>query len=528
MRAPARPLSDRVTTVPFRLPNARSPSWVLAESVAAAAFSLLSMLVVGRVIGPHATGVGTVAVSAFLLVEVFGAVLFPDALVQLPHMARRHADSATTAAVLIGAVLGCALAAAAPWLAAGAGAPEVVWLVLALAPLAPVSAFSGTVSGLLLREQRFRLLSLRLLVGQALALVTGLSLAAAGYGAWAMVGSQVVATAVTFLLMLKGAASFGLRPRLSVAALRELWPVAGPQMAGVAVNIGRYRLFLLALGLMMPQAVLAMSHFAFRLLDAALGMVWQVSGRLGMPRLCALQHDRHAMAEAYGDIAELQALLGLPICVGAALVAPDMVTELLGPAWAGTAEATRVVAVAAMAFVVIGDQASLFVAVGKAGRNFQVAVALLLVPLAALAVFRPETPFEAAVAWSVQCLAVPPVLAAVVLRELGRTPGWLARRVAPAATAAASMAAAVAALHATVALPPAARLAASIGLGAVVYAAVAWLALGRRWPRALRTSAPPPADRAAEDRNPPERAGVRTAPRPVEGGIEARPAANVG
>ena len=173
---------------------------MLAESVAGAVFSLVSMLVIGRVIGPDATGVGSIAIAAFLMVEVFGAVLFPDALVQLPGLARRHSDSAATAAVLLGAALGVGLATAA-LLAAGAGAPEVTWLVLAMAPLVPLSAFSGTASGLLLREQRFRLLSLRLLLGQPLALSLGLLLASRGHGPWAMVGSQAVATAVTFLLM---------------------------------------------------------------------------------------------------------------------------------------------------------------------------------------------------------------------------------------------------------------------------------------------------------------------------------------
>jgi O-antigen/teichoic acid export membrane protein len=194
-----------------------------------------------RVIGPHATGVGTIAIAAFLIMEVFGAVLFPDALVQLPGLTRRHSDSAVTAAVLVGVVLGLGLAAAAPLLAAGAGAPEVTWLILAVAPLVPVSAFSGTVSGLLLREQRFRLLSLRLLLGQPLALTAGLVLASHGYGPWAMIVNQVVATSVTFLVMLGDRS--GLRPRLDPGALRDLWPVAGPQMAGVAVNIGRYRIF---------------------------------------------------------------------------------------------------------------------------------------------------------------------------------------------------------------------------------------------------------------------------------------------
>jgi PST family polysaccharide transporter len=465
---------------------------VLAESVAAAALSLLSMLAIGRVIGPDATGVGTVAIAAFLMVEVFAAALFPDALVQLPGLARRHSDSAATAAVLVGAALGLCLAAAAPLLAAGADAPEAAWLVWALAPLVPLSAFAGTVSGLLLREQRFRLLSLRLLVGQPLALAAGLLLAVHGHGPWAMVASQAVATAAAFLLMAWGVRSAVPRPRLDRGALRELWPVAGPQMAGVAVNMGRYRIFLLALGLVVPQALLAVSHFGFRLLDAALGVVWQCTGRLAMPRLCALRHDREAMAEAYGDLAQFQALLGLPVCAGIALVAPDMVSVLLGPAWAGTAEATRVVAVAAMAVVLTGDHSSLFVAVGKARRNLHAAVAALVLPLAALAVLRPGTPQEVSYVWSAQCLILPPVLAWIVLEELRRPAWWLARKVAPAVAATAAMALAVLLLRNALALPPPARLVVAASGGAVAYAAAAWLALGGRLPRALLTAAPAP------------------------------------
>jgi O-antigen/teichoic acid export membrane protein len=477
---------------------------VLAESVAAAVLSLLSMLAIGRVIGPQATGLGTIAIAAFLTVEVFSAVLFPDALVQLPRPERRHPDSAVTAAVLLGAALGAGLAAAAPLLAASEGAPEILWLVLALAPLVPMSAFSGTVSGLLLREQRFRLLSMRLLLGQPLALAAGLVLAVQGHGPWAMVASQAVATSATFLLMLWGVRGAGLRPRLDRGALRDLWPVAGPQVAGVAVTVGRYRIFLLALGLVVPQAVLALSHFAFRLLDGALGVVWQCAGRLAMPRLCALQDDRKAMAETYGDIAQLQALLGLPICAGVALVAPDMVAVLLGPAWAGTGEATRVVGFAAMAMVLHGDQSSLFVAVGKAKRNFHVAVAHLVVPLAALALVRPDTPLEAALVWAAQCLLVPPVLAFVVLRELRRPVSWLARKVAPAVAATAAMALAVLAVQNAFAMPPPARLLASVAAGAAVYAAVAWVALGRRLPRALLTTPTGP-----------RRAPVAAPPRPA-------------
>ena len=165
-------------------------------------------------------------------------------------------------------------------------------------------------------------------------------MAAEGHGPWAMVANQVVATVITFLLLL-GGGRLRLRPRLDVAALGDLWPVALPQVAGVAVMVGRYRLFLLALGFVVSQSVLAVSHFAFRLLDAALAVVWQTVGRLAMPRLCALQGDRRALAEAYGELAQLQALLGLPIAAGLALIAPELVHGLLGPDWAGPAARRR-------------------------------------------------------------------------------------------------------------------------------------------------------------------------------------------
>jgi hypothetical protein len=90
--------------------------------------------------------------------------------------------------------------------------------------------------------------------------------------------------------------------------------------------------------------------------------------------------------------------------------------------------------------------------------------------------------------WSAQCLLVPPVLAFVVLRELRRPLSWLARRVGPAAVATAAMAAAVLALQNAVPMTPSARLLASASVGAAVYVAVAWLALGRHLPRALLTA----------------------------------------
>jgi PST family polysaccharide transporter len=457
---------------------------VLAETATSALFSLLSMLAIGRVIGPEATGTGMIAIASFALLDLIGATLFPDAIVQYRRLSQRHAASALSVAALVGGAAGLLFAGMAPLLEKWSAAPGVEELCLALAPLLPVSAFAGAGSGLILREQRFAPLAGRVLVGQPLALAVGLGLAETGHGAWAMIGNQIVASLVSFAVVLW----FGrlwLRPRIDTAALRDLWPVAVPQVMAVVVLVGRYRLFLVLLGLIATEAVLAVSHFAFRMLDAALVIVWQSTGRIAMPRLCALQGDRDAMAEAFGDLAQLQALLGMPLAAGIALTAPDLVQALLGKAWSGSAQAAQIVGVAALLAFVHGDTISLFVARGKARWNLLINLGALTMPLAALLILHPQTPSGAALAWASQSVVLPPLLTWLVLREVGRPLSWLLARIAPALVATAAMAIAVLALQRMVSLPPALELGASAVSGALVYGAVVWAMLGGRLPRAL-------------------------------------------
>ncbi len=451
------------------------------------------MLVIGRVIGPEATGTGMIAIASFTLFDMVGATLFPDALVQHRRLETRHAGSALTFAMAVGLVAGLLFAGFGPMLAGWSDAPLVSVLCLALAPLLPLSAFSGAASGLVLREQRFALLATRVLIGQPVALLAGLAFAYAGAGPWAMIANQATATAVVFLLMFLFARA-PLRPRLDRAALRELWPVALPQVAAIGVLVGRYRLFLVVLGLMTSEAVLAVSHFAFRMLDAVLVMVWQATGRIAMPRLCALQHDRHALAEAYGDLAQLQALLGMPMAAGIALVAPDLVQALLGPAWAGAAHAAQIAGFAAVLTFIYGDTLSLFVALGKARWNLGVNIVLLILPLAALLIVQPETPQQVAIAWAAQSWVMPPILTAIVLRELRRPPSWLLARIAPGLVGTAGMTATVLAMELALRLPAGIELMLAAVVGGAVYTAIAWTMLRGRLPRALaRQQTPMPA-----------------------------------
>lgn len=469
------------------LPGATSSAWVIAETGTSAVFSLFTLMLIARVIGPEAAGVGAVAIAGFLLADLACASLFTDALVQRREMSDRHARSAVTVQVLVGLMGAGLLALLAPGLAASTDSPQVLPLTLALATLLPFSAFSGASAGLVLRGQRYRLLAMRVLVGQPLGLVAGLLVADAGGGAWAMVAQQAGATLGTFVLLLL----FGglrLRPRLSGRAIADLWPIAGPQILAIVVLAGRYRLFVLALGIVTAEAVVAVCNVAFRLVESGLAVVWGSTSRLALPRFSAVQDDRAALAEAYGEIAQLQALMGMPIAAGIALVAPDLVAALLGPVWAPAAAAAQVVAWIAVLGFAAGDAGSFFVALGRTRRNLGIATAVMVVPIILLLLVRPATPTGVGLCWAASTIITSPWVIWLVLRELRRSLWWLLRRLIPALAATGAMTVAVLAVQSGMQLPPLLELVVSAATGGLVFGVVAWLALGRQLPAALRTA----------------------------------------
>ena len=350
------------------LPGANAPSWVLAETGVNAVFSLLSMLAISRTIGPAAAGVGAVAIAAFLLLDLFGGSMMTDALIQWRRLEPRHARSAMTLTVLTGCVAALVMVATGFVLAASTGHAQIASLTMGLAPLLPLSAFSGVGSGLVLRQRRYRLLAMRVFIGQPVGLALGLLLAHAQAGAWAMVALQGGNTVVVFLLFLLARAA-PLRPMLDRAALGDLWPVAGPQLLSVVMLAGRYRVFVIALGMITSASVVAICNVGFRLLDSVLTVVSGSTLRITLPRLSALQDDPPAFAEAYGETAQFMALLGWPIATGVALTAGNLVTGLMGPQWSGAAQATRIVACTALLAYSYGDAGSLWVSIGKTWIN---------------------------------------------------------------------------------------------------------------------------------------------------------------
>jgi O-antigen/teichoic acid export membrane protein len=465
----------------------RSGLWVGAESLMGAAISFCGLLLIARMIGPEAAGVGAVATSLFLLVDLPVGALFGDALLQRRALEERHRSSAFWATLAVALLAALALAAVAPLLARAVGRPEVSHMLRALACLLPLSGAAGLLSALALREQRYRLLALRALLCQPLAIAAGTMVAQGGGGAWALVAQQATAT-VGVLLLLAARSSWWPRGALPRRAdLADLWPVAGPQILALLLFSARYRLFVAVLGVLADEVMVAVTHIAFRFVEVVATMIAGGVNRLAMPRLAGLQQDRDALAEAYGDLTQLQALLTLPAACGLGLVAPVVIGLMLGDAWSAAAEPARLLALGVCLSALAGPAGALWLAVARTGVSLLMQAIATAVPLGALLLLAPSDAQGAAICWVLGTAVVLPLQAALVLRQIRRGPVWLIGCLAPALTGTLVLIAATAPILAwTARLPGWTALALSVGAGIIGFLAGMLLPLGGKRPRAWK------------------------------------------
>ncbi|HEX9546972.1 MAG TPA: oligosaccharide flippase family protein, partial [Acidimicrobiales bacterium] len=134
--------------------------WLASGKAAYAGLQLVVLAVLARLVTPADFGV----VSAALVVIGFSAIVsqlgLGPALVQRPDLEPRHVDTAFTASVLLGLVLGGALWALAPAVAGFFRTPGVAPVMRALAWVFPLQGLGTTAESLARRDLQFRWLAL--------------------------------------------------------------------------------------------------------------------------------------------------------------------------------------------------------------------------------------------------------------------------------------------------------------------------------------------------------------------------------
>lgn len=457
--------------------------WALLESGGISLFSLVTLFVLARLIGPSDFGVAALALGVVQLLTLIVEMLLHDAIVQRPGLSKGHLDTAFWTSIALGLLFFAVCVAGGSTFAAWLDAPSLD-RALEVAGLGLIFSGIGCVPvAILRRDLHLRPIALRALYGKLGGGLTGIVLAILGYGLWSLIVQHLIQVAVMAIVVWT-ACRWRPRLRFDLGHLRTLLSFGVLSVGSRLVWLASIRLFTVLVGYFLGVAAAGYWSIALRVVDTLHDLLSGAAYNLALPLFSRRQDDRPALARGCRAATELGALSALPLFGGLAVCAPRIVDLLLGATWMGAAPVVRILAAAAAVQFVFLFATAAITAIGRPGLIFVLSLVSFAFATGGMFLIRPTEVVEAAFLW-ISRVAVTAPLLLLMMRHLFRVPALELLKDAPVPAAATALMAAVLIgieQHVLVGTSSAVALVVLVPSGAVIYLAV----VGLTGPRGLR------------------------------------------
>jgi len=363
----------------------RGLGWSFLNNVVSRLGSLLSGIVLARLLAPADFGVFAVALvvlNAGLSMNELGVSL---AVVRWQEGIERIAPTVTTLALGWSVLLYGICYFSAPMLASSLNAPDAAPLIRVLSLAILLDAIACVCAALITRHfmQRTRMAidSISFVVGTSVSIV----LAVNGMGAWCIVWGFLVTSAVCTVLTIAWAPARYL-PGFDGEAARSLLafglPLAGSSiLVFLMVNVDY-----VVVGRLLGSEALGFYLLAFNLCSWPVALISVAVRRVSLAGFSRIADEPWRAGAAFSRAAGLILAVTLPLCAVLAGYAPAVITFLYGEKWIPSADALRLLCVLGAARVAVELAYDYLVAVGRTTSNFAVQVLWLLLLVPALVV----------------------------------------------------------------------------------------------------------------------------------------------
>ena len=310
---------------------AHSLAWRAATNWASQVVSWASLFVVVRLLTPADFGIVAMALVLLPYLRILGEFGIPQTIVNLRDLTDEQLAQLNSVSLMLS--IGCfGVAVALAWPLAlffktPRLAPVVIVTCIGLIPL----GFRSVSEGLLSKEMQFRTLSwfeaIRALIAAAVTLV----LALVGFGYWALVLGNLVATfARTILLGSTRPHRFAM-PRMTTlkAPLSFGWHI----LVSVIALSAYERLDNVTAGRVLGQTALGFYGLAWNLAYVPLEKVTSLVTSVIPTYLAAVQKEPESLRRYVRTLSEALALATFPATIGLGIVAREVVPVALGAKW---------------------------------------------------------------------------------------------------------------------------------------------------------------------------------------------------
>jgi teichuronic acid exporter len=318
--------------------------WMLSTGAAQGAVQIVTLVLLARLLGPTPFGVVGGALIVLRVVDIVSKLGVGQALVQRKELDQCHIAAALVFFIGWGVLVTLALVEAAPLLADLIGITELRQVLPLMAVGVLASNLSEVSMALLRRELRFRALAISQAVSYVVAYgIAGVGLALLGFGLWSLVWAFVLQ------LALKSAIQIILGPhrwslRATPAAMRELLTFGGGMTGWRLATRASKELDNFVVARMLGAEALGLYRRAYQLSVTPADFFARSMATIVFPVASKLREPER-LARAFLLAVAGVSLFGLPIGAFLAVVAPELVSTLLGPQWAAASAPLAILSV---------------------------------------------------------------------------------------------------------------------------------------------------------------------------------------
>ena len=393
--------------------------WVSTEAWGQQLLQFLLFAVLARLLGPQAYGLLALAMTVILVGDLLvtnGG--WTEALIQRRDLDPSYTDTIFWFLLAIAGSL-AGLAALFAWpVAAALRQPELAQLIVWLSAALPLAGLCVVPDALLRREFRNAPLALRSLLATLGAGLVAVPMAVMGFGVWSLVVYQLAQRLIQAVVLWL---THPWRPalRFSGTHLREIAHYVGGVLGERVMRVVDQVIPRVALGYGLGPSAVGQFTTARRILELLVQLLIQPVSRVALPSFAGLVGDRARTQELFTFGAQFAALVAFPGHVGLALVAPELVPAVFGPAWAPSVPVLQVLTLFGLTLPLSLLCTALMQGIGQVGWQLALAIGSTALLVCLLAVFGTTSIVAVAVAFVARAYLLFPLRVFIVQRTTG-------------------------------------------------------------------------------------------------------------
>ncbi len=347
------------------------------------ALQMGSTVVLARLLTPSDYGLQGMVFTLTGFFSLFKDAGLSVATVQRESLTEDQISTLFWINLAVGVVLMILVASLGPFLVVFYKEPRLLLVTMASATVFLFNSLAVQHRALLDRSMRFATTAKIDLLSLGIGAAVGITMAAFKCGYWSLVGqavtSPIVGMAGVWIAMPWRPGG----PKRSTG-VRSLVRFGGTVTLNSFVVYIAYNAEKILLGRYWGAAALGLYGRAYQLANQPVQQLTGSIGTVAFPALSRLQGDTQRLCRFFLKAHSIVISLTVPVVIGCALFADEIIAALLGPKWVGTAVVLRLLAPTVLVFALVNPLSWLLRATGRVGRSLK--IALVICPVVILGI----------------------------------------------------------------------------------------------------------------------------------------------